>query len=474
MRLAVLLLLLAAPLARAEPVTVAREARTALALTVYSGDDLALVRDVRRATLAAGEQELRFADVPARLDPRTVSLRAVGNDRLTVREQQWRWDLASNPALLGRWLGREVELVETDERLRTRITPATLLRVDGGLVVQIGDRVVPDPPGHVQLPPLGADVFLQPALVWRLAGAAQGPLELEATYATSGLGWSADYMAVLTADETAVDLTAWVTVTNESGTRYDDASLALIAGQVHRAQQPDLAFRARTMVMAEAAPAPPPAGGPSESGFTEHHRYAFEGRIALPDHATTQLPLLTAAGVPVERRYQVTGAAPWVRSPAPPGELGARVPVRVVVVLRNTAANGLGRPLPAGIVRLWARDASGGLSLVGEDRLAHLPRDETAELTVADASEVIAYRQQTDFRKVDVDPYQVETAFRLTLRNRKDAPVTVRVHEPLDGQWRVLESSLPSRKHDARTLAFEVPVPAGGESVLTWRVQVGR
>jgi len=48
------------------------------------------------------------------------------------------------------------------------------------------------------------------------------------------------------------------------------------------------------------------------------------------------------------------------------------------------------------------------------------------------------------------------------------------VHEPVDGQWRVLESSVPARKHDARTLAFDVAVPAGGETVLTWRLQVGR
>ena len=37
-----------------------------------------------------------------------------------------------------------------------------------------------------------------------------------------------------------------------------------------------------------------------------------------------------------------------------------------------------------------------------------------------------------------------------------------------------LESSQPSRKVDARTLAFDVPVPAGGEAELRYRIQVGQ
>jgi hypothetical protein len=37
-----------------------------------------------------------------------------------------------------------------------------------------------------------------------------------------------------------------------------------------------------------------------------------------------------------------------------------------------------------------------------------------------------------------------------------------------------MESSVPARKADAGTLAFDVPVPAGGEAVLRYRVRVGR
>jgi hypothetical protein len=48
----------------------------------------------------------------------------------------------------------------------------------------------------------------------------------------------------------------------------------------------------------------------------------------------------------------------------------------------------------------------------------------------------------------------------------------VEVVEPVGGFWEVNQSSLPARKVDAQTLAFSVPVPAGGETVLTYSVDV--
>jgi hypothetical protein len=52
--------------------------------------------------------------------------------------------------------------------------------------------------------------------------------------------------------------------------------------------------------------------------------------------------------------------------------------------------------------------------------------------------------------------------------------VTVVVREHSDCDWKMLESSQRSRKVDARTLAFDVPLPAGGEAELRYRMQVGQ
>jgi hypothetical protein len=448
---------------------VGRDARTAVTLTVYSGQDLALVRESRTVDLEAGDSTLRFDDVPARLDPRTTMLTAVpSGDGFAVLEQSYLFDLSSPQALQQRWVGRGVELVETDSRLRTRVTQGTLLSTDGGNVYRIGDRIAIGHPGWLFLPPSGDDVFTRPTLRWRVSNTGTAHRTLELSYATGGLSWDADYVVLLGADDAHADVSAWATLANGSGARFDDAAVVLIAGQVNRSRAP----AGRVMAMEAAPAAAPPPQAPSPERFSEYYRYAFDRRTSLAENETKQLPLLSVQGVGVDKRYELRTAAYWFRQPM--RDRDTRVPVAVTLAVANAAPNHLGRDLPEGTWRVYQADAAGGRQLVGEEHLRQTSKDETALVTLGNATDVIATRTQTDFKKIDVEPFDSESAYEVTLRNEKPVAVTVAVRDQIDGDWQVTESSVPARKADARTLAFDLPVPAGGEAVLRYRVRVGR
>ena len=460
--------LLACATPAAADVVVGRNARTAVALTIYSGQDLALVRETRTADLGSGDVTLRFDDVAARLDPRTVMLQSTDDAAsLAVLEQSYLYDLSSPQALLERWVGRGIELVDTDTRLRTRVTQGTLLSTDGGNTYRIGDRIAVGHPGWLMLPPPGDEVFTRPTLRWRLANTGSPRRTLDVSYATGGLSWAADYVLVLGADDGHADLTAWATLTNGSGAGYDDAAIVLVAGDVHRAGPPGFAMAAR--MDAKAAAAPP---SPAPEAFAESYRYAFERHASLAENETKQLPLLAVRDLGVTTRYELRSDGWWMRQAMPSAD--RRAPVSVLLDVPNTTANHLGRDLPAGVVRVFQSDASGARQLIGEDRLRQTANDETAVLELGRAAGVVATRVQTDWHKVNVEPFEAESAYEVTLRNQKTVPITVAVRDRIDGDWQVLESTLPSRKEDARTLAFDVPVPAGGEAVLRYRVRVGR
>src|SRR5262249_205660 len=178
----------------AADVVVGRDARTAVALTVYSGQDLAVVRDARTVDLGTGERTVRFDDVAATLDPRSVVLRPTGDaGTLAVLEQSYLFDLASPQALVQRWVGRGVELVDTDQRLRTRITAATLLSTEGGNVYRIGDRIAVGHPGWLFLPPTDDEVFTRPTLRRRGPHPRGPPPTPATTYPPPGPPWAADY-----------------------------------------------------------------------------------------------------------------------------------------------------------------------------------------------------------------------------------------------------------------------------------------
>jgi len=440
--------------------------RKDVALTVYNVD-LGLVREIREFPLASGETVVRYEGVASRIDPRTVSVKSLTDpDRFDVVEQNYVFDLISPEKLMEKYVGQEVELVETDQNLRTQTTPATLLSVNGGPVYRIGDRISVGHPGRVVLPRLPDALYARPTLLWRLSNRGAARQKVEVSYLTNGISWAADYVAVVNADDTKTDLTGWVTITNQSGARYDDATLKLVAGQVNRAPQP-AAMEAASDMMATRAKT---VQAFAEESFFEYHLYTLDRRATVAENETKQMQLLSAASVPLKKTYLVVGQTWWYRQRQ--GDLGHDLPVGVYLEFENRQTGGLGKPLPAGTIRVYKQDGSGAQQFIGEDQIKHTPKDEKVSLKIGDAFDVVATRTQTDYRAINLKPYDAEVAFEVTIRNHKDAPVTVSLREPGGGDWKGVESTHKATKIDAGTIGFEVPVPANGEAVVRYRAQL--
>jgi hypothetical protein len=381
-----------------------------------------------------------------------------------VLEQNYEYDLISPAKLMEKYVGREVELVEQAEDLTTRTVRARLLSVNGGPVYQIDDRIVLNQSGKVTLPSVPPDLVPRPTLVWTLDAAKKGRHEIETSYLTDNMTWSADYVAVVDADDKMLDLTGWVTIDNRSGATFRDAALKLVAGDVRRVTPQGMAMAQYDTLERKAARAPQF----QEESFFEYHLYTLDRPTTIKDKQTKQLNLLQAAEVPLRKKLLLAGRRSWYRSQY--GTLTQGEKVAVILEFENAGDTGLGVPLPKGTVRVYKKDRSGAEQFVGEDAIDHTPRDETISLRVGDAFDVVADRTQTDYRKLS--PRQAEVAFKISIRNRKDEEVTVTVREPMGGDWRLVSSSHPGEKRDAGTLEFEVPVAARQEIELTYRARV--
>lgn len=440
--------------------------RGSVAVTVYNVN-LALVRETRTLDLdRAGEGTMRFMDVPSAINPRTVHLRGIGGAGVSVLEQNYEYDLISPEKLLEKYVGKEVEVVEQADDLTTRVHRATLLSTAGGPVFRIGDRIVLGQPGRVTLPDLPDDLVARPTLVWTLRAPRAGKQEVEASYLTDGMNWSADYVAVVNADDARADLTGWVTVENRSGATFENATLKLVAGDVRRITPPQ--FEQAKMMRAEIAMAAPEADAFREESFFEYHLYTLERPTTLKQNQTKQIRLLAGSGIPLDKKLVLTGN-PWAyRNKG--GTLSRNEKCKVFLEFRNDAASGLGMPLPKGTVRVYKKDASGFEQFAGEDAIDHTPKDERVTLFVGEAFDVVADRVQTDWRALS--PRESESSYTISIRNRKDEPATVTVREPVGGEWKVITSSHPAKRVDAGTIEFEVPLRKGEEVDLTYRVNV--
>ena len=74
--------------------------------------------------------------------------------------------------------------------------------------------------------------------------------------------------------------------------------------------------------------------------------------------------------------------------------------VNVVVTFKNSEANDLGMPLPAGKIRLTKLDTDGSEEFLGEDQIDHTPKDEEVELKVGNAFDVVGETNTIDSKRI--------------------------------------------------------------------------
>jgi len=442
-----------------------------LALTVYNSN-LSLVRDVRQLTLPAGESRLRFMDIAASINPATVHFRSLTEPpRLSVIEQNYEYDLLDPNKLLQKFVGREVTLVRpkmasgTTEYVEVK---ATLLSLNGAPVWKIGNEIVTGMSYEsIRFPELPDNLYERPTLLWTLENSGARRHRVEASYLTGNLSWSADYVLNVAKDESLGDLDGWVTLVNHSGTQFKNAQLQLVAGDIHRVVAQYGMDEMRAM-KSMAAPANAPAPFQQES-FSEYHLYSLNRRTSIFDQESKQISLLNASRFPLRKVYVVNGQAYYYRGAAQPGA-PVKDPVQVFYKFKNEEKAGLGMPLPSGTIRVYQADSRGGSLFVGEDHIDHTPKDEEISLHIGNAFDIVAERKQTDYKKLSDRLYEFE--YEITLRNHKDAPITVEVNEPIGGDWEMVSSSYKFTKTAAFAAQFQVPVDKDGTSVLKYRVRV--
>ena len=443
--------------------------QTGVAVTIYN-DNLALVKDARRVKLARDFNQLAWREVSAQMRPETAQLRNVSNPAgFRLQEQNFDFDLLTPQKLLEKYIGREVSVIRTHPTTgaETRET-ATVLSTNNGVVLKYADRIETGVPGRLAFSGVPDTLRDKPTLVISLLNPAAGLQNLELSYLTGGMSWRADYVAELNAADDQLDLNGWVTLTNQSGAAYPNARLQLVAGDLNRVRDERPMPRA---AMAMASKVNEAAEMQQESLF-EYHLYTLPRPTTLAENQTKQVALMSATRVPVSKEYLLAGANYYYSGQY--GELGQKMKVGVFVEFNNKG-DGLGIPLPKGVIRMYKKDSQGNAQFVGEDRVDHTPKNETVRLKLGDAFDVTADRKQTAFQKLAGTSrynYVFESAYEIVLKNAKAEAVTVTVREPMPGDWAMVSESQTHTKAASGTAEWQVKVPAEGKTTLTYRVRV--
>src|ERR1700691_1785066 len=206
-------------------------AERSLSVTIYA-NDLALIQDRREIEVGGGRQRIEFQDVSAQIRPETVSLTAPD---ISIVEQNFDYDLLTPAKLMEKAVGQDITIVRVNPAngAETR-EQARVLATNGGVVLKIGQRieVLRDDglPVRVIFDKVPDNLRARPTLSVTVDSSRAGARTATLSYLTPGLGWRADYVALFNEADAKIDVQGWVTLTNSSGTNYDNAQTLLVAG----------------------------------------------------------------------------------------------------------------------------------------------------------------------------------------------------------------------------------------------------
>jgi len=423
-----------------------------LAVTVYN-DDLALVQDTRQLDLPAGRSRQEFPGVSGRISPETVTLSGAG---VGIVEQNFDFDLLSPSKLMEKAVGEEVTLLRTNTATGAETRErAKVLAVNGGVVIQVGSRieVLRDDglPVRVVFDHVPPNLRARPTLSVTVDSRPGGARPVTLSYLTKGMGWKADYVALFDEQAGKIDVQGWVTLTNTTGTTFDNADTVLVAGDLSDSNggyRP--AQRGKTT-------RPGTESGERES-VGDFYLYPLKERTTIANAQTKQVSFLDVNGAAARRAYVYRSGWLATRDEAESADS--------VLQFSSSRDQGLGDALPAGTVRVYQKDSRGKSQFVGENQIDHTPMGSDISLATGQAFDV-KVKPVVEKREKTGDS-RWRTTMRYELSNARPSAVTVDlVQAGFWGDSRVHDESMKSVRRSADEVLWRVPVPANGKATVT-------
>ena len=436
----------------------AADAPRQLSLTVYNSN-LALVQDKRTLDVAAGRSRLEFADVSAAIRPETASL---SGDGLSIVEQNFDYDLLTPSKMMEKAVGKQIQIIRTIPGTGKETSEtATVLSANEGVILKIGNRieVLRDDgiPTRVIFGGIPENLRARPTLSMTVQAATAGSRDITLRYLTTGLSWKADYVAMFDEKRSSLDLQGWVTLTNHSGTAFENARTQLVAGDINlsggeNSDDADNSGGGDTSVRQ--------AGTGADSGPADYRLYTLPEQVTIAENQTKQVGFLESHDGNAHKVYAYR--ADDFSSQSTPQNAD------VAVEFTNQKV-----ALPAGIVRVYARDESGAPKFIGENKVGHTPPGSQISIVIGQAFDISV--QATLVSSEKLSRRSSRYAMSYSIGNAGSAPVTVNLRQAGLGQDGKVESeSLPSTRIDAYTLGWRVPVPGNGTTIVTFTVDTGR
>ncbi|MDH5256451.1 MAG: DUF4139 domain-containing protein [Gammaproteobacteria bacterium] len=449
--------------------TSAIDKQSHIALTVYN-NNLALIKDTRNISLKAGKNRLIFENISAKIKPETASLNTTNDENpIKLIEQSFNYDLITPKNLLEKHLGRDVKVIRTNPAtgVETALN-ATVLSVTNGIVLQIGNHIETGIPERIQFPDVPDNLRNKPTLIIDLEQQHSASQAFDLNYLSTGLSWKTDYVAQINSTETSLNLNAWVTLTNQSGSSYKNAQIQLVAGNVNQVRSTRYNkqnFERERVSLANISQA-------KEESLLDFHLYSLPNKTDILNNQSKQIALFSRTEIPAQKTYRISGSTHYYQNRY--AEIDRKDNPDININFVNNKTANLDLPLPSGIIRSYKNDSENNLQFVGENKIEHTSKNKSVKLSLGKAFDINTTRKQTYFKIKSKDKARLSTKseYEITVKNEKNSDITLIIEEPVPGDWEILNETHPHEKINSSTAQWKLPVSANSETVLVYSVKI--
>jgi hypothetical protein len=267
------------------------------------------------------------------------------------------------------------------------------------------------------------------ALVWEISSPENRQEKVRISYLLSGIDRVITYEARANHNENRLDLSSYLVLRNFSGESFSSALFNLDYGK------------------------------------------AFEKDIL--DGETRRMLFFDAADLKIRKVFTFhAGIHPWE-----PHKESRTAGIPVTYELENTGDNRLGKhALWGGKARIFQTDTGKSTIFLGEDLAGFTPAGQKMALHIGDSRDLSVTQhkiteERSNIRRNRNDHivlYDSNEEIRIEIENFRNTPATLKIIEPMQGEWEIRKSSHEFRRINSMEIEFELTIPAKDKTSLRY------
>ena len=374
-------------------------------LTVYN-NGFAYFYEKKNISVQKGIQSIKITNLPRSIV--VDSIVPVFEDGIDLISQSYSNNPLNVNNLLEANLDKEVAFY--DKEREKKILQGKLINIDPP-IIESQHRYYIVKSSSIIFNTLPQNIDSKPYLIFDIDANLSKKSSVGLHYLLNDITWRSNYTLILRNNR--LNLKAWATIINRSGKAFHNTALTLVAGNVNRHSSNIMAaprlYRSKVLAMEANS-----LGATLPKSISGYHIYKIAKRVDLLNNQTKQFVLFAANEIQY-KRYAVAQNNYF-------GNYGERK-LRFLqqITFMNTKENGLGVPLPKGVLRIYRSKY-----YLGDAEIENTPKGERVKFTIGEFFDIVG--KQKIIKYIVRDKYRdIETKY--TLHNRGKEPIVVKLSE---------------------------------------------